>query len=90
MHASHMLSPGMRNVLDAFLLRDSNGMYAVLQLDVLMLGVFNGVHFGVGVVGGCGGVLDVAFLLEIFEFVLGEFGVWGFGKYFFEVFALRE
>ena len=55
-----------------------------------MLGVFNGVHFGVGVVGGCGGVLDVAFLLEIFEFVLGQFRVWGFGKYFFEVFALRE
>jgi hypothetical protein len=40
--------------------------------------------------GGCGGVLDVAFLLEILKFVLGKFRVWGFGEYFFEMFALRE
>jgi hypothetical protein len=29
-------------------------------------------------------------LLEILKFVLGKFRVWGFGEYFFEMFALRE
>ncbi len=90
MHAPHLLGPGVGNHLDAVLFGHTNGMYAVFELDVLMLGVLDGIQFGVGVVGGCGRVLDVAFLFEVFEFVLGEFLVGGFSEDFFEVFALGE
>ena len=63
MQAVDVLCPWMGDRLITWLLGDADGVDAVFEFDVLVLGGLDCVHFGIWVVSGGWGVFDITLLL---------------------------